>query len=124
LDEVRTIVAVSGGSMAAAFLAARCDVWRNRQLTPGEWEQAIAEPFRRFTSRNLNVLPILIGWLPWNWATNAGLEAFADACEERGLTRQTTDDLPATPRFLFATSHLVTGAQWLFKPRQHPPRRV
>src|SRR5678815_1302141 len=104
LDEVETVVAVSGGSMTGAFLAARHDQWWRCGLTPGEWEKAISEPFRIFTSRNLNVLPILIGWMPWNWTNNTGLEAFADVCEDRGLTNQYTDQLPDRPQFLFATS--------------------
>jgi NTE family protein len=115
LDEVTTIAAASGGSTLAAYLAQRCDLWRNGGLTAEAWEQKIAAPFRAITSRNLNTLPVLIGWMPWNWLNNAGVEALADACEARGVTRQTTADLPGNPRFLFESSDLVTGGDWIFE---------
>ena len=118
LDEVRTIVAVSGGSMISAFLAARCHLWRKQYLTPEQWESTIAAPFRLFTSHDLNTRPIFIGWNPKNWRNNAGIEALAKACEERGLTTQTTANLPAEPRFLFKASDLVTGREWIFGPAQ------
>ncbi len=124
LDRVRTIAATSGGTMIAAFLAQRCASWRNRGLSIAEWEHSIAAPFRRFASANLNTVPILVGWLPWNWATNAGLNRMADDCEARGLTTQTTADLPNDPEFLFGATDLVGGGPFIFARNSVPPRRV
>src|SRR5262249_15253948 len=113
LASVRTIAAVSGGSVLAAFLAERCELWRSRPAinhaaeAVEEWDRSIATPFRAIASRNLTTIPALIGWLPWNWATNLGLKAVARACEARGITTQKTDDLPADPHFLFAATDLV-----------------
>jgi len=125
LEDVRTIVAVSGGSMFAAFLADRRNEWFGQALDAHAWEAKIAEPFRRITSRDLNSIPLLIGWLPWNWFNNKGVEAFARACERRGLTRQTTLTLPARPRFLFEATNLVNGASWIFaRNDDRPPQTI
>ena len=62
--------------------------------------------------------------MPWNWFNNAGVNAFADACEARGVTRQTTDELPSEPRFLFEATDLVTGDMWIFDRTMTRPRKV
>ena len=124
LDEVRTIAATSGGTMLAAFLAQRCDVWRRRGLRAADWERHISAPFRSIASRNINTIPILTGWLPWNWMNNAGLEAMADACEERAVTRQTTATLPIDPQFVFIATDLVSGAGFAFGRGNPTARRV
>ena len=124
LDQVGTIAATSGGTVLAAFLAQRRDLWRQPGLSAIEWERRISLPFRAFASKNLNTIPILIGWLPWNWARNAGLDAMADACERRGLTRQTTADLPMDPQFLFAATDLIGGGEFLFERGNRAPRRI
>ena len=121
LDDVDTIVAVSGGSMLAAFLADRCSKWYRRDLDAREWDSEIAEPFRKITSRNLNAIPFLVGMLPWNWKNNAGLKAFARACEQRGVTNQTTLTLPDRPLFRFEATNLVNGAPWIFERSQDKP---
>ena len=101
--------------MLAAFLADRCSKWFRRDLNPREWESEIAEPFRLIASRDLNAIPFLIGMMPWNWANNAGLEAFAEACRRRGVSSQTTQTLPERPRFRFEATNLVNGASWIFE---------
>jgi NTE family protein len=124
LDRVRTIAATSGGTVLSAFLAARCEVWRHQGLSTAEWERSISVPFRSVASKNLNTIPILVGWLPWNWMNNAGLDAMADACEARGITRQTTADLPHEPEFLFGATDLVSGDGFLFERANLIPRRI
>jgi len=120
LDQVDAISAVSGGTVIAAFLADRCDIWRGRNLSLAQWEQEIAQPFRTIVSRNLNKLAILKGWLPWNWLNNAGVRALAKVCEERHLTRQTLADLPRKPQFIFEACDLVSGTTWLFQRTERP----
>jgi NTE family protein len=124
LDTVRTVAAVSGGSTIAAYLAKHCDRWRKRALSVEEWERTIAAPFRSIASRNLNTIPVLVGWMPWNLTNNAGVIALANAFEARGVTRQTTDQLPDEPRFLFEATDLVTGDAWIFDRAMTPPRKV
>ena len=124
LDSVRTIAATSGGTMLSAFLAHRCREWYGHDLTWDEWEHAIAAPFRKIASRNINTIPVLIGWLPWNWMNNAGLESMADACERRDVTRQVTSELPEHPRFLFKAADLVSGGEFMFERGTAPSFRV
>jgi NTE family protein len=120
LDKVDAVAAVSGGTVIAAFLADRCEVWRGQNLTAEEWDQKIAQPFRAFVSRNLNTFAVLIGWLPWNWNRNKGVEVLAEACESRGLTRQTMATLPRQPQFMFEACDLVSGKSWIFTRTQSP----
>ena len=120
LQQADAISAVSGGTVIAAFLAARCAIWRDRQLSAEAWEHDIAQPFRAFVSRNLNTIPVLRGWLPWNWNRNTGVEALAKACEERGLTAQTMATLPAEPQFMFDACDLVAGKTWIFRRTDRP----
>jgi NTE family protein len=124
LDQVRTISATSGGTMLAAFLAHRWRLWFGQDLDWDGWERLIAMPFRRIASRNINTIPVLVGWLPWNWMNNAGIDAMADACEARGVTRQTTSDLPAQPEFVFKAADLVSGDEFLFARTSAPAYRV
>jgi len=120
LDQVDAVAAVSGGTIIAAFLAARCDAWRGRDLSSIEWDELIAQPFRSFVSHNLNTVPVLKGWLPWNWANNAAVEALAESCERRGLTTQTMATLPRHPEFMFEACDLVSGKNWIFKRTERP----
>jgi NTE family protein len=120
LQRMDAISAVSGGTVIAAFLADRCAAWRDRQLSTAEWEREIAQPFRAFVSRNLNTIPVLRGWLPWNWTRNTGVEALAAACEARGLTTQTMATLPAQPQFMFDACDLVAGKSWSFTRTDSP----
>ncbi len=110
LQRVDTITAVSGGTLAAAQLAAHAAEWRDRPISPAWWEAQIAAPFRAFTSRNLSAWPVLKGLLhPW---TNTGVRALADRIERR-LTAVCLDDLPAAPAFKFCASDLVSGANYI-----------
>jgi NTE family protein len=106
LQQVKTITAVSGGSMIAAHLVSTLHKWRPGPMPVSEWDEQVAAPFRAFASRNLSAAPVAIGWLLF--ATDAGLRLLARRCEE-GLTRLKLRELPGTPRFMFCTVDLVTG---------------
>jgi NTE family protein len=110
LQEVKTITAVSGGSMIAAHLVRTLDKWRSAPLPVCEWDEHVAAPFRAFASRNLSAAPVALGWLLF--ATDAGLRFLARRCEER-LTLLKLRDLPETPRFMFCTVDLVTGRPYV-----------
>ena len=120
LNRVGAVAAVSGGTVIAAFLADRCEEWRNKKLSTAEWDRKIAQPFRTFVSRNLNTIPVLRGWLPWNWIRNKGVDALAEACEARGLTSQTMATLPREPQFMFEACDLVSGKSWIFTRTERP----
>lgn len=113
LSRVDTITAVSGGTTIAAHLAHTRDAWQAGPLDASEWERTVAVQFREFTSKNLSYIPILKGWMPWNWFNNAGVEALARNCTK--LTDLTVHTLPDSPRFLFGATDLVTGTGWIFE---------
>jgi NTE family protein len=126
LKHVTTLTAASGGSTIAAHLANTWPYWKNgpNVFPAAHWERRIAAPFRRFTSHNLSTPPSLKGWLPWNWSSNAGIDALAAACEERGLCRLTVRELPDRPRFMFCATDLLSGSQWIFEKASDEPWRV
>jgi NTE family protein len=126
LRQVTTLTAASGGSTIAAHLANTWCLWKEgpEAFTAAAWERRIAAPFRRFTSYNLSTRPALKGWLPWNWSSNAGIDALAAACEKRMLCARTVHDLPDRPRFMFCATDLLSGSQWIFEKASDEPWKV
>ena len=64
--KLRTVSAVSGGAIFAGFLVARAPMrtfedseLRSLSLPIEDWDKRIAEPFRKFASRNHRVRPLL-----------------------------------------------------------------
>jgi NTE family protein len=112
LPQVKTITAVSGGSVIAAHLADTLRPWPNGRV--GDWDDRVAAPFRTFVAKNLGTRPILKGWLPWNWANNAGINALARECDHRLKNNLTLHGLPSHPQFMFCATNLVTGGGWVF----------
>lgn len=70
LGRVRTISAVSGGSIVANLLAHPDLVWPDPQGPPGRvqgLEELVAEPLRRLTGRNIRTPAILARLHPGSW---------------------------------------------------------
>jgi NTE family protein len=111
LQQVRTITAVSGGSLLAAFLARHWHALSGTPLGPAEWNARIADPFRVVTSRHWNMWPQIKGLL---LGRNAGVRAIADRIEQ-SVTDMTLHDLPRHPEFMFCATDLVRGAPWIFQ---------
>src|SRR5262245_6498823 len=113
LSTLDVISSVSGGSILSAHLATTLRSWPTG--IDAEFESRVAVPFRAFTSRNLRTGPILKRTLPWNWFdTSTGVEALADAYEER-LTKLTLHDLPARPNFIVNATDMAFGVNWEFQ---------
>ena len=124
LQGVDVFSAVSGGSIAAAWLE-RCFVTTRNdpRETFGEWcartdfQLAVVEPFRAVAARDLRTWPVA-ATLAFNWARpsvrvrmlEARLDAVFDALELR--------DLPAAPAFVFCATDLTFGANWEFSRRR------
>lgn len=113
LAKVDTITSVSGGSIISAHLADRLRRWPTGVV--GDWNTAVAVPFRDFTARDLRTRPILERLLPWNWfRTSTGVRALARAYRDR-LTQLTLQQLPASPRFVFCATDMAYGVAWVFE---------
>jgi NTE family protein len=118
LHRVRTISSVSGGSIVSAHLATSL-VWPHREpVSADAWEKTVASPFRTFTRRNLRTLPLVLRFvLPWRWLrSSAVIEAIIRQYRRRlrAFGRPLTD-LPETPRFVFCSTDMAFGVNWIFE---------
>jgi NTE family protein len=115
LTSIDTISSVSGGSIVSAHLAARVGAWPAGAIP--DWQATIAAPFYAFAKRNIRTRPLLQRALPWNWRRgSAPVEALA-RLYQRHLIPGRLSDLPAPParpRFVFCSSDLTFGVNWIF----------
>lgn len=114
LAEVTTISSVSGGSILSAHLAARIRDWPEPGTAAADWQRTVSDPFHAFVRQNLRTGPLLERLLPWNWPrSTAPIEALARRYAER-LTDLGLAELPAEPRFVFCSTDLEFGVNWVF----------
>ena len=124
LAQVHTFSAVSGGSIASAWLACRyLDGRRGDDESFAAWCQRVdfkaevVDSFRAVAARDLRTWPVLLT-LPWNWlwpSTRVGmLQRRYDAIYGRRELR----DLPQAPRFIFCATDLTFGVNWEFSRRR------
>ena len=124
LHGLRAISAVSGGSIASAWLATRFVRGRHDELESfADWcaridfKLDVVEPFRQVVARDLRSVPVALT-LAWNWlwpSTRVNLlrkryEAIFEGVELR--------DLPASPAFVFCATNLTFGVNWEFSRRR------
>jgi len=115
LSKVDTITSVSGGSIISAHVAERVRPWPEPGDVYAKWEEDVAEPFRTFVSRDLRTGPLLKRMLPWNWfRADTAVKALEAAYFQR-LTRRAMTELPDRPRFVFCSTDLAFGVNWIFE---------
>jgi NTE family protein len=113
LRKVNTFSAVSGGSILAGHLA-RC-LKESGEKVYTHWEETVAAPFRRFTSKNIRTLPILSRLLPWNWfASSTAVRALASRYA-KDLISLRLKDLPEEKNFIFCATDMAYGVNWIFE---------
>ncbi len=113
LGEVRTLSAVSGGSLLAGFVATVM-VERGKKLAELDWETEVATPFRDFVAKDLRTLPML-AHLPWNWAIPRFRLGHLERRLQKRLTPLRLGELPESPRFVFCATDLAFGVNWEFR---------
>lgn len=122
LGRIDVISSVSGGSIIAAHLATAIDVWPSPGERIADFDISVAEPIRKFTSRNLRTWPIVSRALPWRWRRRA-IENLASAYG-RSLTRKRLlHDLPSRPNYVFCATDLPFGVSWVFDSGSFDPSR-
>lgn len=111
LSKVSRISSVSGGSIAAGYLAAR---WSH--LGPADaggsfadFREKIVEPIVAFSRTKIDVVDALTGLLPWTSAAEEVAKSYAEF-----MGPGTLQDLPDAPRFVFCATNLQTGVLWRF----------
>ena len=123
LASVDAFSAVSGGSIAAAWLACRYLDGRAEGEGFAAWCARIdflvdvVEPFRDVAARDLRSLPVLLTW-PWNWAWPRARVALLQRRYDAIFSGRELRDLPQSPRFVFCATDLTFGVNWEFSRRR------
>lgn len=104
LTEIRS---VSGGSVLAAWVASvlcREGEWPSADA----WDRVVAAPFRALLKRDIRTLPIALS-APWNFLWKGPRLRLAEAAIGRALPALRDYRLPGSPRFVFASTDLMSG---------------
>lgn len=118
LSRLDTITSVSGGSIMTAQLAtyrrALGDDWPEPGKPVPRFDEAFAEPLRRFTGKDIRTGAVLGRLLPTNWfRTNVDSDALARSYAA-GPAPGRLGDLPEHPRFVFVATDITNRTQWVF----------
>ena len=124
LAEVDLFSAVSGGSIALAWLASRYlagrddadeafDEWCGRC----DFRAEVLEPFREIAARDLRSFAVL-ATLPWNWLWPSTRVRLLERGYRRFLGGLRLADLPESPGFVFCATDLSFGCNWEFSRRR------
>ncbi|OGT59201.1 MAG: hypothetical protein A3E01_20490 [Gammaproteobacteria bacterium RIFCSPHIGHO2_12_FULL_63_22] len=124
LHGVDTISAVSGGSIASAWLATRYLRGR-RDESEGfadwceriDFKADVVEPFRAVARQDLRSAPVLLT-VAWNWLWPSARVNLLQARYEKIFEGVELRDLPASPAFVFCATNLTFGVNWEFSRRR------
>ncbi len=108
------ISSVSGGSILLGHLAnclARAGITSG--ITFRDWQLDVADPFRRFTSRDMRTWPLLAHIL-WNWIWPQARVRHLESRYRKWLTALRIQELPASPIFTLCATDLSFGVNWEF----------
>src|SRR5262245_14271784 len=111
LARAKRVSSVSGGSIAAGYLAT---VWGKLGAPQNgvfaKFRETYVDPVLAFSRQNIDVANFLSGLLPWTSAA----EKVAETYEKHLFGKRTLQDLPDEPRFVFCATNLQTGVLWRF----------
>jgi NTE family protein len=108
LAQTKRVSSVSGGSIAAGYLAC---VWSKlKQDGFQNFKSTLVEPILAFSGQKIDVVDALTGSLPWTSAA----EEVADSYDRYLFAKRTLQDLPDEPRFVFCATNLQSGVLWRF----------
>ncbi len=114
LASVNTISSVSGCSILSAFLATRLTFPLTGPVH--NWNDLVVVPFREFTTKDIRTGPILSRLLPWNWFdSDNGVDHLQDTYHERLTKKKTLGDLPQNPTFIYCSTDMQFGVNWVFE---------
>ena len=124
LADVDLFSAVSGGSIALAWLASRYLAGRDGpEEAFDEWcgrcdfRVEVLEPFRAVTSRDLRSFAVF-ATLPWNWLWPSARVRLLERGYRRFLGDLRLRELPEAPGFVFCATDLSFGCNFEFSRRR------
>lgn len=117
LSQVRTFSSVSGGSIAAAFLAAHLvDRLGGTWPAPGErlpgFEEGVAQPLRRLAGTNIRTQAALTRLNPLNLRKPNAASENLEASYAEWITAATIASMPKSPGFIFCATDLSFRCGW------------
>lgn len=123
LQTVRTVSSVSGGSIISAFIAKRLVEEKIMDgMNFSDWEAQVSSKFRSFVLNDIRTVPFFAHVL-WNWIApkwrarhlqrkySKKLLTINDGTVRRELK---LIDLPEKPYFVFCSTDLTFGVNWIF----------
>jgi len=124
LAEIDVFSAVSGGSIALAWLASRYlalredadegfDEWCGRC----DFRAQVLEPFRAIVARDLRSFSVFVT-APFNWLWPSGRVRLLERGYRRFLGGLTLGELPEAPAFVFCATDITFGCNWEFSRRR------
>jgi NTE family protein len=124
LAEVELFSAVSGGSIALAWLASRYLALREGEDEDfDEWcgrcdfRAQVLEPFRAVAARDLRSFAVF-ATAPFNWLWPTPRVRLLERGYRHFLGELTLGELPDTPNFVFCATDLAFGCNWEFSRRR------
>jgi len=124
LAEIDLFSAVSGGSIALAWLASRYLALREDEAEEfDEWcgrcdfRQQVLEPFRAVAARDLRSFAVL-ATAPFNWLWPTPRVRLLERGYRRFLGGLQLGGLPEAPNFVFCATDLAFGCNWEFSRRR------
>jgi NTE family protein len=128
LAQLTTVSGVSGGSIVANLLAdPRLDFPSPAAGggVVGGFEEHVAAPLARLTSRNIRTPALLAKAKPWNWlARDAAIRALADELAKAvpWWSKPLRDNDAAGPAVITGATEIGYGVDWVFEdPTAHRP---
>lgn len=107
LNQLTEIRSVSGGSVLAAWLASV--VYRQGSWPSMDgWDEIVADPFRALLRRDIRSVPIALS-SPWNFLWKGPRLRLAEGALGRALPALRDYRLPQSPKFVFASTDLLSG---------------
>ena len=125
LSGLRTISGVSGGAITANLLADPRLTWPTDPnagddadpLVVAGFEEFVAEPLHRLTSRNIRTGPLLDKIKPWRWAIHdSAVRALADELAETvpWWAGDLRDNSRSGPAVITTATEIGYGVAWIF----------
>jgi NTE family protein len=125
LSQLATVSGVSGGSIVANLLADPELQFPAAGGVVGGFEECVAGPLQRLTSRNIRTPALLSKAKPWKWfAPDAAIRALADELVETvpWWSKPLRDNDVAGPAVITGATEIGYGVDWVFEdPTAHRP---